>query len=121
MAQWAILMMKIDKEMIVRKKYPIFLFLVFINTYFVFIDLVDGDWTSIENSLLNLRTFFSESLWPPNWKVLEARSYPTCQKSCPDISHYLDYVELMRFTGPWALGPCGHVFSHKTSKCLSSI
>jgi len=73
--------MKIDKEMVVRKKYPIFLLLVFITTYFVFIDLVDGDWTGIENSLLNLRTFFSESLWPPNWKVLEARSYPTCQKS----------------------------------------
>ena len=64
-----------------RKKYPIFLAFIFIATYVVFVDLVDGDWASLENSLENLSTFFHESLWPPNWKVIEARSYPTCDRN----------------------------------------
>ena len=29
----------------------------------------------------NLSVFFYESLWPPNWKVTEAQSYPTCERS----------------------------------------
>ncbi len=64
-----------------RKKYPIFLAFIFIATYVVFVDLVDGDWASLENSLENLSTFFHESLWPPNWKVIEAQSYPTCERN----------------------------------------
>ena len=64
-----------------RKKYPIFISLVLIATYLVFVDLVDGDWASLENSLDNLSVFFYESLWPPNWKVTEAQSYPTCDRS----------------------------------------
>ena len=64
-----------------RKKYPIFISLVLIVTYLVFVDLVDGDWASLENSLDNLSVFFYESLWPPNWKVTEAQSYPTCERS----------------------------------------
>ena len=64
-----------------RKKYPIFLGFILITTYFVFVDLVDGDWSSLENSLDNLSTFFYESLWPPNWKVIEAQSYPVCERN----------------------------------------
>ena len=64
-----------------RKKYPIFISLFLIATYLVFVDLVDGDWASLENSLDNLSVFFYESLWPPNWKVTEAQSYPTCERS----------------------------------------
>ena len=64
-----------------RKKYPIFISLFLIATYLVFVDLVDGDWASLENSLDNLSVFFYESLWPPNWKVTEAQSYPTCDRS----------------------------------------
>ena len=64
-----------------RKKYPIFITFILFTTYLVFVDLVDGDWASLENSLENLSTFFHESLWPPNWKVIEARSYPTCDRS----------------------------------------
>ena len=64
-----------------RKKYPIFISFILFTTYLVFVDLVDGDWASLENSLENLSTFFHESLWPPNWKVIEARSYPTCDRS----------------------------------------
>ena len=64
-----------------RKRYPIFISLFLIATYLVFVDLVDGDWASLENSLDNLSVFFYESLWPPNWNVTEAQSYPTCERS----------------------------------------
>ncbi len=64
-----------------RKKYPIFISLFLIATYLVFVDLVDGDWASLENSLDNLSVFFYESLWSPNWRVTEAQSYPTCDRS----------------------------------------
>ena len=74
--------MSFDKELFLkRKKYSIFLFLIILMTWFVFVDLVDGDWKTLENSLDNLSVFFYESLWPPNWKVLEARSYPVCDRS----------------------------------------
>ncbi len=66
---------------IARKKYPIFITFILFTTWLVFVNLVDGDWASLENSLDNLSTFFYESLWPPNWKVIEAQSYPICDRS----------------------------------------
>tara|TARA_B100000287_G_scaffold2376_1_gene2342 strand:+ start:282 stop:1151 length:870 start_codon:yes stop_codon:yes gene_type:complete len=66
---------------IARRKYPIFLTFILFTTYLIFVDLVDGNWASLENSLENLSRFFRESLWPPNWKVIEARSYPSCERS----------------------------------------
>lgn len=42
--------------------------------------LVEGDWGRLEGGLANLSIFFSESMWPPNWSVLEARSYPVCDE-----------------------------------------
>ena len=64
--------MKFDSSTLFRrKKYPIFLLCVILTTWYVFVDLVDGNWNSLENSLENLSIFFYESLWPPNWKVLE--------------------------------------------------
>lgn len=66
---------------ITRKKYPIFITFILFTTCLVFINLVDGDWASLENSLDNLSIFFYESLWPPNWKVIEAQSYPICDRS----------------------------------------
>jgi|TARA_B110000263_G_scaffold53519_1_gene44937 phosphonate transport system permease protein len=66
---------------ITRKKYPIFITFILFTTCLIFINLVDGDWASLENSLNNLSTFFYESLWPPNWKVIEAQSYPVCDRS----------------------------------------
>jgi len=66
---------------IARKKYPIFITFILFTTWLVFVNLVDGDWASLENSLDNLSTFFYESLWPPNWKVIEAQSYPVCDRN----------------------------------------
>tara|TARA_Y100000588_G_C14259834_1_gene927137 strand:- start:2008 stop:2874 length:867 start_codon:yes stop_codon:yes gene_type:complete len=62
-----------------RHKYSIFIVSISVLSLLVFVDLVDNDWDSFENSLDNLSTFFHESLWPPNWKVLEAQSYPVCE------------------------------------------
>ena len=91
--------MNFDKEIFLkRKKYPIFLFLIILTTGFVFVDLVDGDWKSLENSLDNLSVFFYESLWPPNWKVLEARSYPVCDRNWDILCSpaYIGIVETLK-------------------------
>ncbi len=65
-----------------RKGRNISLFLLLIAfTWAVFSNLVDGDWGSLENSIDNLSIFFYESLWPPNWKVLQPQSYPPCEES----------------------------------------
>ena len=42
-------------------------------------DLADGDWGRFGGGLENLAVFFTESMWPPDWSVLEARSYPPCE------------------------------------------
>ena len=42
-------------------------------------DLAGGDWGRFGGGLGNLAVFFSESMWPPDWSVLEARSYPPCE------------------------------------------
>jgi phosphonate transport system permease protein len=44
----------------------------------VLASLVD-DWGRLEGGMANLSTFFQESMWPPNWSVLEAQSYPVCE------------------------------------------
>jgi len=46
--------------------------------YITLNDLIQGDWTFFSNSLSNLYTFWNESLWPPEWSMLEARTYPEC-------------------------------------------
>lgn len=42
-------------------------------------DLAGGDWGRFGGGLGNFNVFFSESLWPPDWSVLEERSYPPCE------------------------------------------
>ncbi|MGA0353505.1 MAG: hypothetical protein ACO3NY_07650, partial [Poseidonia sp.] len=43
-----------------------------------FLNLV-GDWGRLSGGMANLSIFFRESLWPPDWSVLEAQSYPVCE------------------------------------------
>ena len=91
--------MNLDREKLLkRKKYPIFLAFIILTTFYVFVDLVDGDWNSLENSLDNLSVFFYESLWPPNWKVLEARSYPVCDRGWDVLCSpaYIGIVETLK-------------------------
>ena len=91
--------MNLDREKFLkRKKYPIFLAFIILTTFYVFADLVDGDWNSLENSLDNLSVFFYESLWPPNWKVFEARSYPVCDRGWDLLcsTAYIGIVETLK-------------------------
>lgn len=39
-----------------------------------------GDWGRLGGGIDNLLPFVRESMWPPNWSVLEARSYPVCDR-----------------------------------------
>ncbi len=64
-----------------QKKSFIFGISILFFTFLVFVDLVGGKWSSLENSLTNLSKFFWESLWPPDWRVIEARDYPVCRSS----------------------------------------
>ena len=45
----------------------------------VLIDLA-GDWGRLGEGFGKLSTFLHESMWPPNWSVLEAQSYPVCDR-----------------------------------------
>ena len=36
------------------------------------------DWGRLSGGFSNLFIFFSESLWPPNWSVIEPQVYPVC-------------------------------------------
>ena len=47
-------------------------------TFILFFDLA-GDWGRLSGGWSNLKQFFNESLWPPDWSVLEAQSYPVCE------------------------------------------
>tara|TARA_B100001996_G_scaffold51319_1_gene36693 strand:- start:2221 stop:3114 length:894 start_codon:yes stop_codon:yes gene_type:complete len=63
-----------------RKSFLLGIGIIFF-TFLIFVDLVGGKWASLENSLSNLSKFFWESLWPPDWRVIEARDYPVCRNS----------------------------------------
>jgi len=58
-----------------KRKYLTFIITMFVLTWLVFIDLVDGELYRLENSLANLSVFFFESLWPPDWRVFSIRQY----------------------------------------------
>mgnify|MGYP003322159616 FL=1 len=42
--------------------------------------MIDGDWGRLSGGWTNVKIFLSESL-PPDWKVIEARSYPVCDQN----------------------------------------
>ena len=42
---------------------------------------IEGHWEKLFNSPRNIQTFFTESLWPPDWSVLEPQAYPVCEES----------------------------------------
>lgn len=44
-------------------------------------DLLQGNWGILQGSWENLSKFWNESLWPPEWSMLEARKYPECTSS----------------------------------------
>ena len=42
---------------------------------------IEGQWDKLFESPRNARIFFMESLWPPDWSVLEPRAYPVCERT----------------------------------------
>ena len=61
-----------------NKRFFIFCGLLAMLTIYFFLDLV-GDLGRLSGGWANLVVFFNESLWPPEWSVLEAQSYPVCE------------------------------------------
>jgi ABC-type amino acid transport system permease subunit len=51
-----------------------------LTAFIILNDLVD-DWGRLSGGLENLTVFLQESMWPPNWSVLEAQSYPVCENN----------------------------------------
>jgi len=49
-----------------------------LTAFIILNDLVD-DWGRLGGGMENLSVFIQESMWPPNWSVLEAQSYPVCE------------------------------------------
>ena len=55
--------------------------LVFAALFLLALRISDGlvqDWGRLANGMENLRVFFRESVWPPDWSVLEPQAYPVC-------------------------------------------
>jgi len=63
--------------MIGINKASAYFLLVFGFSIWVLNGLVD-DWGRLSGSGANLVTFFQESLWPPDWSVIEPQAYPVC-------------------------------------------
>ena len=61
-----------------KRLFAVFLSILFLAIYLL-LDVV-GEWGRLSGGYQNLLIFFEESLWPPNWAVLEAQSYPVCDE-----------------------------------------
>jgi phosphonate transport system permease protein len=59
-----------------RSWFGIFI-LIFLFSVIIFDGMIN-DWGRASQGLSNLVTFFNESLWPPDWSVLEPQAYPVC-------------------------------------------
>lgn len=46
-------------------------------------DSMVSDWGRLTGGLGNLKDFFYQSLWPPDWSVLEPETYPVCTARSP--------------------------------------
>ena len=57
------------------------LFLLVSLAIWVMNSAIEGQWDKLFESPRNVRTFFMESLWPPDWSVLEPRAYPVCERA----------------------------------------
>lgn len=52
-------------------------FILILFSFSILNGMVD-DWGRLSGGFSNLFIFFSESLWPPNWSVMEPQVYPVC-------------------------------------------
>ena len=61
--------------------YPGHIFAALLFLALVVMDRSVDDWGTLSNGFGNLVSFFHEQLWPPDWSVLEPRSWPECTAS----------------------------------------
>ena len=54
------------------------LFIGFLVVAFRVTNSMDPNWGRLANTNNNLVIFFQESLWPPDWSVIEPQAYPPC-------------------------------------------
>tara|TARA_A100000164_G_scaffold221332_1_gene196370 strand:- start:2021 stop:2902 length:882 start_codon:yes stop_codon:yes gene_type:complete len=80
-----------------RKPFIFVILSLFVLAWITLNNLVD-DWGRLEGGWENLTTFVSESMWPPNWSVLEAQSYPVCEKEIEFFCSvgYLGMIETIK-------------------------
>lgn len=64
--------------MITLKFKVISIILIMIIFSFSILNGMVDDWGRLSGGLENLFIFFGESLWPPNWRVIEPEAYPVC-------------------------------------------
>ena len=78
-------------------KYILIILALLLSAWMVLASLVD-DWGRLEGGMANLSTFFQESMWPPNWSVLEAQSYPVCEHDVEFFCSvgYLGMIETLK-------------------------
>ena len=55
----------------------IFPLVIFSFSLWIFLGMID-DWGRLSGSIDNLFIFIEESLWPPDWSVIEPQAYPVC-------------------------------------------
>ena len=80
-----------------RKSFIFAILFLLLLAWITLYDLVD-DWGRLEGGWENLTIFVTESMWPPNWSVLEAQSYPVCEKDIEFFCSvgYLGMVETIK-------------------------
>ena len=80
-----------------RKSFILVIFVLLYSSCVTLFNLVD-DWGRLEGGWENLTIFVTESMWPPNWSVLEAQSYPVCEKDIEFFCSvgYLGMVETIK-------------------------
>ena len=69
-----------------------------LSSVMVLNNLVSGDWSALSGGRETLIEFWNEDLWPPDWTLLEARSYPVCESSIGFFCSkaYIGMVETMK-------------------------
>ena len=60
-----------------RGRWAIIPFAILLFCFWLMDGMID-DWGRLSGGWKNLVTFFNESLWPPDWSVLEPQAYPVC-------------------------------------------
>ena len=58
-------------------------FIILLILAFLVLNGMVSDWGRLSGGFSNLKNFFYQSLWPPDWSVLEPQVYPVCTARYP--------------------------------------